>query len=449
MANDNRNDTRQDTRQDTRNTRDATDDNAPTDPKLDEELRQGGAESVLGSRRRPLPPEAEAEIEKARIQNMIVAAIAGLSWGKNMSTAMRRAFADYCRRYDVDPVVEMDNLGGTPYVNAEWYLRKLGELRMKKIIRDFTLEHIHADKRLDALRKDETLPADMRAEAQRRWFDMLLKRIEQNAPEDAEAICVCSLDIGDGGSPIRGCKWAGNGTSVPQPSRNGSRPNPVAEANPTLSVESQSIRRALRQLYTHVSGAIALPNPEKMTEDIDELRARAEAQQDEHRTAEEAVHEREAQRQHMLASPDALGQIPEYKAPDVVAAEQRAAKRDAATWRSTNDADPYAEPNPRTFADELQASERESADELRDAIEGNPFRNEAIPPQHVEGVEITSDAGEREQLGPGTITMQRKCFKCSEIVSDLYTPEHKTDCPFYKPPRLTIEADDGGKLEMF
>jgi hypothetical protein len=245
------------------------------DTSHDDELKDG--DKVLGSKPgSKLPPEAEAEIEKARILNLVVAAIAGCSWGKNMSTAMRRAYADYCRRYDVDPVTEMDNLGGTPYVNADWFLRKLGELRMSGIVKDFWLEHIHADPRLDALRKDQSISADLRKIAEQRWFDMLIKRIAHNAPEDAEAICVCTIVLPSGGAPIQGCKWAGNGTSVMQPKHNGnSAPNPIAEANATLSVESTSIRRAARQLFSHVSGVrVSLPYPEAMEDEIAELQAR-------------------------------------------------------------------------------------------------------------------------------------------------------------------------------
>ena len=195
-----------------------------------------------------------AEIDAARIVNMVAATITSLTWGKDMPEVMRRAFAEYCRRYDVDPVTEMKNLGGTPYVNADWFKRKLGELRMARVIKAVRLEHIHADPRLDLLRQDPNVPDEIRAEASRRWFEALFKRVQHNAPETAAAICLCTIVLADD-STITGCKWAGNGTSVKQPRHGGgSAPNPITETNATLSVESGAIRRAALQLFSHLSG---------------------------------------------------------------------------------------------------------------------------------------------------------------------------------------------------
>jgi len=204
----------------------------------------------------PTPGTAvtRAEIDAARIVNMVASTITSLTWGRDMPEVVRRAFAEYCRRYDIDPVTEMNNLGGTPYVNADWFKRKLGELRMARVITAVRLEHIHADPRLDALRQDASVPEEIRAEASRRWFDAVFKRIQHNAPETAAAICLCTIVLADG-STITGCKWAGNGTSVKQPRHGGgSAPNPITENNATASVESGAIRRAAIQLFSHLSG---------------------------------------------------------------------------------------------------------------------------------------------------------------------------------------------------
>jgi hypothetical protein len=227
---------------------------APMDQDVTEELRS--TERLTGTTPGgALTLAAENDIELARITNMVAAAIASLSWGGNMSGAMRRAWAEYGRRYDVDPITEMDNLGGTPYVNADWFKRKLGELRMAGVIKSVKLEHIHADARLDALRKSDTdVPDEIRAEAARRWFDALFKRVKFNAPDKAEAICVCTITLADG-STIEACKWAGNGTSVKQPRSGGaSAPNPIAENNAAAYVESSSQRRAALQLFSHLTG---------------------------------------------------------------------------------------------------------------------------------------------------------------------------------------------------
>lgn len=248
-----------------------------TPQQLDAELADAanhvGSKRPVGTR---LTAEQEAEIEQRRAQNLITAAIAGCSWGKSMSSPMRRAYADYCHRYDVDPVTEMDNLGGSVYVNADWYRRKLGELRLRGIVKDYWIEHIQADVRLEKLRNDQSIPKELRERAQAKWFDMLMRRVEHNAPENAAAICVCTIDIGSG-TVIKGCKWAGNGTSVQQPRHNGgSSPNPIAENNPTLFVETSSIRRACVQLFSHLSGQRinALPSIERMDEEINSLAER-------------------------------------------------------------------------------------------------------------------------------------------------------------------------------
>jgi len=211
-----------------------------------------------------------AEVHAIRAINTVASMIVSTTWGKDMPDPMRRAYAEYCRRYDVDPVTEMDNLGGTPYVNADWFKRKLGELRMAGIIKAVRLEHIHADRRLDALRKDESAPEEIRAEASRQWFDAVFKRVKHNAPETATAICVCTIVLADG-SEIVGCKWAGNGTSTQQSRRGGGfGPNPIAESNPVLTVESGAIRRAAIQLFSHLTGQqhrTPAPDPASMRTD--------------------------------------------------------------------------------------------------------------------------------------------------------------------------------------
>lgn len=244
-----------------------------TDETLANELKN---EPALQDRpRNKLPPDMEREIEERRQRNVLAATIAGLSWGKNMTPVVRRAFADYCERFDVDPITEMDNLGGQPYVNADWYKRKLGELIVRGIVKDYKLEHIQADPRLEKIFRDESFPQEMRDEARRRWFENAMRRVEQNAPEEAEAICVCTITLPNGTTAV-GCKWAGNKTSVWQPRHGGGgAPNPIAEMNPTLSVESMSIRRALSQLLSHISGqrisGLTWARLDEMSDELDDL----------------------------------------------------------------------------------------------------------------------------------------------------------------------------------
>lgn len=329
-----------------------------TPQQLDAELIDAG--SNVGSKRPTgtrLPPEAEAQIEERRVLNLITAAIAGCSWGKSMSSPMRRAYADYCHRYDVDPVTEMDNLGGSVYVNADWYRRKLGELRLRGIVKDYFIEHIQADPRIEKLRHDQSIPAELRKRAQEKWFDMLIKRVEHNAPEEAAAICVCTIDVGSG-TPIKGCKWAGNGTSIKQPRHNGgAAPNPIAESNPTLFVETSSIRRACVQLFSHLSGQriAELPAVDAMDQEITALAEKVASSMPQGEPAESIVPEpgpqlltsgyneieafETAQRQQRQSKGEALTAEVVKRTPEQRAHFQRVAAQFAET------PDPYEDPH--------------------------------------------------------------------------------------------------------
>lgn len=197
-------------------------------------------------------------LELRRTANFMAAAIANLSWGKNLDERTRRAIADFGHRYGIDPITEIDLLGGGLYVNSEYYLRRLGELRQQGVVKDFWLDHINADDRLIKLFMDEAAPKDVRERARAEHYRRVDERIRHNAPEQADAICVCNIVLASGGHPVQGVKWGGNGTSVMQPKGGGgSAPNPVVEANPELSVESQSVRRAMRQVASYIPAMAA------------------------------------------------------------------------------------------------------------------------------------------------------------------------------------------------
>jgi hypothetical protein len=238
------------------------------------EEQEGSATPGLVSSRpiAQLPERVLQGMEMSRQHVQVIGALASLSWGKALTPVMRRAVSQFCDRYGIDALTELDVLGGSFYINAEFYLRKLGELRRAGVIADFWFEHIHADPRLRALMIDERAPADVREMAARRWYAALNKRVDQNAPEDAEAICICYIVLPSGGHVVKGCKWAGNGTSVKQPRSGGAaQPNPIAENNPTLFVESASARRAARQVVSHVKDPAILPNFGEMDAELEEI----------------------------------------------------------------------------------------------------------------------------------------------------------------------------------
>src|ERR1044071_8511067 len=75
-----------------------------------------------------LPPAIQAALELRKMQNLVAPQVAGLNWGKNLDRATARAVADWCHRNDVEPLTEVEVLGGKVYRNAAWHLRKPGEL---------------------------------------------------------------------------------------------------------------------------------------------------------------------------------------------------------------------------------------------------------------------------------------------------------------------------------
>lgn len=233
-------------------------------PQAGDELKDAAPASVPGimssSPIGKLPAHLEAGLELVRQHGQVSAALAAMTWGKGMTAITRRAVSSYCERWGLDPLTELDILGGNFYITSEFYIRKLGELREAGRVVDFWLEHIHNDERIGyTFRQDEHAPADVKEEARRLWYRNMLKRAEFNVPEAAGAACVCYIKLPGDGHLVAAAKWGGNGTSVLQPKRGGGKsPNPVVEDNPELAVESQAIRRAMRCVTSHVTGGLML-----------------------------------------------------------------------------------------------------------------------------------------------------------------------------------------------
>lgn len=222
---------------------------------------QEAGELAGGKRQWKLPPEVEAALEQRRIEGQIVAAVASQTWGKSLTATMRRAVAQYCMRYGIDPLTELDMLGGNPYPNAEFYLRVLGELRLKGVVKDFWFDRISNDAELLKVAGDESAPGDDREWARREHWRRWRRRRELGAKEQATDACAFHIVLATGGHEIVGWKQAGGGTAVKQWSDRGAKPNPIVEDenNAALSVESQAVRRAVRQISSHVKGAAASP----------------------------------------------------------------------------------------------------------------------------------------------------------------------------------------------
>lgn len=213
---------------------------------------------------------ARAEVTRARVVREVADMVALTEWGGKLTPVAQAAVAKWCIRRDVDPLTELDNVGG-PYLNSEYWIRKLGELRVRGVVRDVKQMNVAFDKRLDALAKDQHAPEDVRERAKVEHYRRMEMRAQYGVPEEATGACLTLIYLAVGGEPIAGCKWGGGGTSVKQPRAGGSTaPNPIVENNPTLSVESQSIRRAMRQLALTVPAL--LPEFEEVSEEVKALR---------------------------------------------------------------------------------------------------------------------------------------------------------------------------------
>jgi len=110
-------------------------------------------------------------LAEIRATRALIVAITNESWGKAMSPMMRHAFAEFMRRFHLD-ISEVDNLGGKPYRNGNYYKRRIAELRSKGLIEWSEGEHIGHDERLDLAMEvgseDAELAAWAKGEASRR-----------------------------------------------------------------------------------------------------------------------------------------------------------------------------------------------------------------------------------------------------------------------------------------
>lgn len=141
-------------------------------------------------------------------------AIAEQSWGKEISPVARNAVARYCLEIGADPVRHVFVLGGTIYLNANFWMDLVAA--NPKFLKD-EVDFIHDD------------PRAGEQERERRK----LLRVEYGAPEAAPGIAIVTLHYDGGRGPFIGVNWAGV------------RPNdPVGKAEPTKSAQTRAYRKA-------------------------------------------------------------------------------------------------------------------------------------------------------------------------------------------------------------
>ena len=180
-----------------------------------------------------LPPEARMMLEERRIKNRIAAAIAGMSWGKNLDLASRVALAEWGRRNNVDVTQEVHILGDRLYLNAQFYLNRLQPLIQSGQVEYLIAEHCHVDKRLDP-----NDPTD--AKEIRRRRDL---RIAYNIPDAAVGAVVARLKLRAVAEEFAGAKWCGGGTR---------KNDPVGDATPVETAETRAYRRVCKLVVSHI-----------------------------------------------------------------------------------------------------------------------------------------------------------------------------------------------------
>lgn len=208
-----------------------------------------------------LTPKAQARLHEIKARNAMVVAISNESWGAKLTQLQQRAFAEYMRRFNLD-ISEIDNLGGRPYRNGRYYMRRGAELTREGRLVAFHGEHIGPDAQLDRLAATESVDAETRQWARAESVRRLRERIRHAVPQDATHAYVVTLTmrIGDGDTTItmQGCKWYVPGRTKMgwHPTERGKRipvpADPVGDENPITSVETRAWRRAGRLAFAEI-----------------------------------------------------------------------------------------------------------------------------------------------------------------------------------------------------
>lgn len=182
-----------------------------------------------------LPEAIRQQIRLRKLENVVRAEMAKLSWGAALDRQALGAIAEWGRVYNVDVTQEIDLLGGRVYLNARYYLRRLADLVEGGRVEYAYADHIHDDPRLK----------DLGAEGDAERLRRLKERVRYNVPEKAAAVVAFRVKVREMDQEIVGVNWAGGGVRAK---------DPVGDTEPVKTAESRAARRAMRQLVGHVPG---------------------------------------------------------------------------------------------------------------------------------------------------------------------------------------------------
>jgi hypothetical protein len=193
-----------------------------------------------------LPAKVKTDLALRAIQRNVNEAIAKKNWGTALDAPTIRAVADYCIRYNLDPVEDIDILGGRPYRKAIHYIKRLGDLTEAGHVEWHNHEHVEADPRLDEMAKDARDP-EAQEWALKEMHRRLRLRITHAIPDAAKGAVVYHVKMKQLTEVISAANWCGGGTR---------KDDPVGEGRPQLTAETRAARRCIRFVIPHLKGEV-------------------------------------------------------------------------------------------------------------------------------------------------------------------------------------------------
>jgi len=187
-----------------------------------------------------LTPNQRAAVYERKARNQLALEIRANTWGKDLTAGQVRAIAEWSWRHAVDPVTEVEILGGRLYLNANYYGRRMSELIAAGRLEYVQSHWIHVDDRLLEAAKGGNEWA--KAQLAERW----MARIEHRVPEDADAALVFEIKCKELTAPLYGVKFHVPG--LRQKNNPGRAKDPVGDEFPTETIETRAMRRAMLML---------------------------------------------------------------------------------------------------------------------------------------------------------------------------------------------------------
>jgi hypothetical protein len=202
--------------------------------------------AVSTAKRTQLSVDQQKQIDARRAHGLMVQQIKSAVWAKEFDANTIRAVAEWARVNGVDPVTEIDVLGGRIYLNARLYERILSQLIGAGQIDFARKDWIHLDRRIEKLADEGD--QEMKAESRRR----MKLRIQYNVPDNADAACVYRVKHQQLTEEVTGVKWHEPGKKRTIKKRDGGSftvdADPVGDQFPFETIETRALRRCMLQL---------------------------------------------------------------------------------------------------------------------------------------------------------------------------------------------------------